>query len=59
MQKGSLRKLELKGSTCRKGSLYLVLPKGDKTGPCSRLLADLVLRHAPKRQEDDMEASAG
>jgi DNA-binding transcriptional LysR family regulator len=59
MQKGSLRKLELKGSTCRKGSLYLVLPKGDKTGPCSRLLADLILRHAPKRQTDDMEASTG
>ncbi|WP_404402043.1 LysR family transcriptional regulator [Idiomarina seosinensis] len=43
MQKGNLRKLQLDGSSCRRGSLYLVLPKGEQTGPCARVLADLII----------------
>lgn len=43
MQKGHLRKLQLDGSSCRRGSLYLVLPKGEQTGPCARALADLII----------------
>lgn len=46
MKKGTLRKLTLDGSTCRKGNLYLVLPKGEQTGPCARQLADLIT-HPP------------
>lgn len=42
---GELTRLQLDGSSHRSGLLYLVLPKGEKTGPCARLLADKLLQH--------------
>lgn len=39
-----LTKLHLDGSSKRQGNLYLVLPKNEKTGPCARLLYQLMLR---------------
>lgn len=38
-----LTTLSLAGSSRRQGQLYLVLPKDEKTGPCARLLYDLIL----------------
>ncbi|PTB90102.1 LysR family transcriptional regulator [Pseudidiomarina aestuarii] len=38
-----LTQLTLEGSRRRQGSLYLVLPKNEKTGPCARLLYQLML----------------
>ncbi|RUO79782.1 LysR family transcriptional regulator [Idiomarina tyrosinivorans] len=43
MLNGELKKLMLEGSSCRKGALHLVLPKGEQTGPCARQLADLIV----------------
>ncbi|MEX1221931.1 MAG: LysR family transcriptional regulator [Idiomarina sp.] len=44
IRNGTLRKLELEGSSHRRGSLYLVLPKGEKSGPCARVLAQILLQ---------------
>lgn len=43
IQRGELSRLTIDGSSHRSGLLYLVLPKGEKTGPCARLLADKLL----------------
>ncbi|WP_411358897.1 LysR family transcriptional regulator [Pseudidiomarina salilacus] len=37
-----LKELQLEGSSHRAGGMYLVLPKDEKTGPCARLLYDLL-----------------
>lgn len=37
-----LKELRLEGSSHRAGGMYLVLPKDEKTGPCARLLYDLL-----------------
>lgn len=44
IKQGRLRKLALDGSSHRRGSLYLVIPKGDKAGPCTKMLAELLLK---------------
>ncbi|RUO30274.1 LysR family transcriptional regulator [Aliidiomarina soli] len=41
--RGELTRLTIDGSSHRSGLLYLVLPKGEKTGPCAKLLADKLL----------------
>lgn len=41
--RAGLTQLTLEGSRRRQGSLYLVLPKNEKTGPCARLLYQLML----------------
>lgn len=48
IKNGSLRKLQLNGSSHRRGSLYLVLPNGERTGPCTRMLAELLLQRLHK-----------
>lgn len=53
MRKGALKKLELEGSSHRRGSLYLVLPKGEKTGPCAKMLADILLKELPPSHSQD------
>lgn len=44
LQLNELTRLRIDGSSYRSGLLYLVLPKGDKTGPCGKLLAELLLK---------------
>lgn len=44
LKRGELARLTIDGSSHRNGLLYLVLPKGEKTGPCARLLADKLLQ---------------
>lgn len=44
LQRNELTRLKIDGSSYRSGLLYLVLPKGEKTGPCSKLLADMLLK---------------
>lgn len=39
----NLRELQLAGSSHRSGATYLVLPKDEKTGPCARLLYDMLV----------------
>ncbi|WP_258807241.1 LysR family transcriptional regulator [Pseudidiomarina sp. CB1] len=39
----SLVELQLAGGSHRTGSTYLVLPKDEKTGPCARLLYDMLV----------------
>tara|TARA_Y100001973_G_scaffold72129_1_gene105188 strand:+ start:1194 stop:2084 length:891 start_codon:yes stop_codon:yes gene_type:complete len=41
-QSEQLVELTLAGGSHRTGSTYLVLPKNDKTGPCARLLYDML-----------------
>ncbi|WP_258240043.1 LysR family transcriptional regulator [Pseudidiomarina homiensis] len=38
-----LTELQLAGSSHRAGATYLVLPKDEKTGPCARLLYDMLV----------------
>ncbi len=42
-QSEQLAELKLAGGSHRTGSTYLVLPKNDKTGPCARLLYDMLV----------------
>lgn len=42
-QSEQLVELKLAGGSHRTGSTYLVLPKNDKTGPCARLLYDMLV----------------
>ncbi len=42
-QSEQLVELTLAGGSHRTGSTYLVLPKNDKTGPCARLLYDMLV----------------
>lgn len=44
VERGELTRIQLDGSSYRSGLLYLVLPKGEKTGPCAKLLADKLLQ---------------
>lgn len=44
LQRNELTRLRIDGSSYRSGLLYLVLPKGEKTGPCGKLLAELLLK---------------
>ncbi|MDN7126831.1 LysR family transcriptional regulator [Pseudidiomarina sp. 1APR75-33.1] len=39
----NLVELSLSGSSRREGGMYLVLPKNEKTGPCARLLYDMLV----------------
>ncbi|RUO70829.1 LysR family transcriptional regulator [Pseudidiomarina salinarum] len=40
-----IQRVEVSGSSHRAGALYLVLPKNETTGPCARLLYDLLRQH--------------
>ncbi|WP_417688089.1 LysR family transcriptional regulator [Pseudidiomarina sp.] len=42
-QSENLVELQLAGGSYRTGSTYLVLPKNEKTGPCARLLYDMLV----------------
>lgn len=42
-QASGLVELQLAGGSHRSGLTYLVLPKNDKTGPCARLLYDMLV----------------
>lgn len=42
-QSEQLVELKLAGGSHRTGSTYLILPKNDKTGPCARLLYDMLV----------------
>lgn len=42
-QSQNLVELQLAGGSHRTGSTYLVLPKDEKTGPCARLLYDMLV----------------
>ncbi|RUO74403.1 LysR family transcriptional regulator [Pseudidiomarina sediminum] len=42
-QSDALVELSLRGSSHRAGLMYLVQPKNEKTGPCARLLYDLLV----------------
>lgn len=44
LKRGELARLTIDGSSHRSGLLYLVLPKGEKTGPCAKLLAEKLLQ---------------
>ena len=57
--RGELTRLTLDGSSHRNGLLYLVLPKGDKTGPCARLLASKLMTRKPKQVKHTQPADAG
>ncbi|EKE80797.1 LysR family transcriptional regulator [Idiomarina xiamenensis] len=52
---GQLKRLQLAGSSHRRGQLYLILPKGDNAGPCARRLAELILAHC---KGDPMQEAA-
>lgn len=53
---GELKQLTIDGSSYRSGLLYLVLPKGERTGPCAKLLANKLLK---LQQPSANEAVAG
>jgi len=46
---GRLRRLDLQGFEPAGVDLRLVLPKGERSGPAARLLAECILAHAPGR----------
>ncbi|MGM0905958.1 MAG: LysR family transcriptional regulator [Pseudomonadota bacterium] len=48
LDSGRLSRIEIEGSSSRKGSLYMVLPKAEQTGPCAKTLAELILKHQPR-----------
>lgn len=42
---GRLAQIAVEGSSSRKGSLYMVLPKAELTGPCAKTLSELILKY--------------
>ncbi|MDF2177237.1 LysR family transcriptional regulator [Aliiglaciecola sp. CAU 1673] len=45
LDSGELVRLDIQGSSYRKGGLFLIHPRPDNLGPGSRLLSDLILGH--------------
>lgn len=56
--RGELVRLVIEGSSHRTGLLYLVLPKGEKTGPCARLLASKLLEMQPALEQKHARTAA-